>query len=207
MPIQQFATARGIKHLFHFTQLGNLPSILANGLLPTNHLDANRVASIRNDQQRIDGTTGICLSISFPNYKLFYPFRLNTPDTQWVVLAIKPNVLWEKDCAFCRQNAAKAEVTNIPLNMRKTLPALHAMFDDFPGVPRASLAVPENYPTHPQAEILVFEPIPPQDIVAIIFNDQAVQRQYKAMNLQQQIVYNTTYFSARRDFDKWKANG
>lgn len=207
MPIQQFATARNIQYLFHFTQVGNLPSILEHGLLPTNYLDANGINAIRNDPQRIDGTTGICLSVSFPNYKLFYPFRKNNPGTQWAVLAIKANVIWEKDCAFCRQNAAKAEVTNIPLHLRKTLPALHAMFDDFPGVSRATLSVPENFPTHPQAEILVFEPIAPQDIIAIIFDEAAVQRQYSAMNLQQRILYNPSYFSARHDFDKWKANG
>lgn len=207
MTIQQFAATRKIKYLFHFTQVGNLTTILAHGLLPTDYLAVNGIDAIRNDQYRIDRTTGICLSVSFPNYKLFYPFRQNNPGTQWAVLAIDASVLWKKDCAFCRENAAKADVTNIPLPLRKTLPALQAMFDDFPGVVRATLSIPDDYPTHPQAEILVFEPIAPQSIVAIIFDDAALKRQYEAMNLRQKILSNHSYFSARQDFDKWKANG
>lgn len=210
MPIQQFANARNIKYLFHFTRVENLPSILARGLLPLDHLAANGIAPASNDPYRIDGTYGTCLSIGFPNYKMFYTLRMNNPDVKWAILVIKASVLWERDCAFCRENAAKAAVTSIPLPLRKGIEALTAMFADYPDVPRATLGIPDAYPTHPQAEVLVFEPIPLQDIVAIIFNDSSLAQHYAAQNLGPQIASGqkySNYFYARTDFDKWKAHG
>ena len=207
MPIQTFANQRKITHLYHFTQVGNLPSILRQGLLPTDVLSNRKIEVLRNDLVRVDRTSGICLSIGFPNYKLFYPFRLKDIQVRWAVLKIKSNVLWENDCAFCIQNAAKAEVANVPLYQRKTLAAFQAMYDDFPGVPRATLGLPDNYPTHPQAEILAFQPIAPGNIVAIIFDNPALKREFSALNLPQQILLDGNYFYPRRDSDKWKANG
>lgn len=207
MSIQEFATTRGIEYLFHFTRVDNLPSILAHGLLPLDHLDARRLPSLRNDTSRADRTAGLCLSIAFPNYKMFYPLRKENPEVQWVVLAIRPSVLWEGDCAFCMQNAAKGEVAATPLYLRKGLTPFQAMFEDFPGVPRSTLNLAAHVPTHPQAEVLVFNPIPRENIAAIIFNNLALKKQYAAMNLPVEVLCEPRFFSARHDFDKWKANG
>ncbi|WP_312438500.1 DarT ssDNA thymidine ADP-ribosyltransferase family protein [Janthinobacterium sp.] len=204
MTIQQIVAARNIRYLCHFTRLENLESILNHGLLPTDWLDRNRIVSIRNDQARFDRTTGICATVSFPNYKLFWPLRSDNPGTEWVVLRIKAEVLWQKNCAFCVRNAAHNEVTGIPLPLRQTTEAFRAMFDDFPGVPRAGLNIPDRYTTNPQAEVLMLEPVELEDIDAIIFDDAALRLKYAAMNLQQQVLHNHVYFSARMDFDKWK---
>jgi hypothetical protein len=204
MTIQQFAAARDVKYLFHFTREENLSSILQHGLLPLNHLAANGVASARNDLQRIDGTSGVCLTIGFPNYKMFYPIRIANPGVRWAVLAIRAEVLWQLDCAFCRENAAKAEVTAIPLHLRKGLAAFSSMFDDYPGKPRSMLDIPIRFPTHPQAEVLVFDPIPPQYIAAIIFDDAALKRQYGALNITPQVAHMPQYFSGRADFEHWR---
>lgn len=207
MPIQNFANQRKITHLYHFTQVGNLPSILQRGLLPIDVLSDTRVEVLRNDLLRVDRTAGICLSIGFPNYKLFYPFRQKDTNVRWAVLKVKANVLWENDCAFCTQNAAKAEVANVPLHQRKTLGAFKAMFEDFPGVPRVTLGLPDHYPTHPQAEVLAFRPIAPDNIVGIIFDNVPLTREFNALNLPQQIILDGGYFYPRRDSDKWKVNG
>lgn len=206
MTIQAFATARNIKYLFHFTQVGNLSSILAHGLLPKSHIAANGINALTNDLYRLDFTDGLCLSVSFPNYKMFYPLRQNSPEKQWVVLVINANVLWELDCAFCRENAAKSSVTSIPLAQRRGLRALQAMFEDYNG-PRNEQNIPENYPSHPQAEVLVFDRISPEHILAAIFDDVGLKALHSAMNLPFGIIYNHSYFSARQDFNHWKANG
>jgi hypothetical protein len=202
--IQQSATAREVKYLFHFTRVDNLPSILQHGLLPLDLLAARGMATARNDVQRIDGTSGVCLTIGFPNYKMFYPLRMDNPDVKWAVLAIRAAVLWEMDCAFCRENAAKSEVTAIPLHLRKGLGAFNAMFDDYPGKPRSMLNIPTRFPTHPQAEVLVFDPIPPQYIVAIIFDDAELKRRYTALNVGPKVEHMPPYFAGRQDFEHWR---
>lgn len=204
MTIQQIATARNIKYLFHFTRIENLPSILQNGLLPLDHLTNRKLASARNDTYRIDGTSGICLSIGFPNYKMFYTLRCNNAGVKWAVLAINADVLWQLDCAFCRENAAKAEVTAVPLSQRKGLAAFSSLFDEYPGKQRSTLNIPDSYPTHPQAEVLVFDPIPPNFIAGIIFDNTTLKQQYTALNLTQKIYLMSSYFSARKDFENWR---
>lgn len=209
MTIQDFAAARNIKYLYHFTRLGNLQSILTQGLLPRDQCAARQITPLINDQLRLDYTDGICLTIAFPNYKMFYPLRCNNPGVQWAVVAVRASVLWEKDSAFCRENAAKAAVTAIPLPQRRGLGALQAMYEDFPGVPRNTLGIPPQYPTNPQAEVLVFEHIAPEYIVGVAFNDAALRRQYAAMILPRpyEFLDAPRYFSARSDFQHWKANG
>lgn len=202
--IQQSATSRGVKYLFHFTRVENLPLILQHGLLPLDRLNRSGVPSARNDPYRIDGTSGICLTIGFPNYKMFYPMRIANPDAKWAVLVIRADVLWQMDCAFCRENAAKAEVTAIPLHLRKGLVAFDSMFDDYPGKPRSTLNIPDRYPTHPQAEVLVFDPIPPQYIAAIIFNEVALKRQFDALNIIPKVEHMPKYFAGRTDFEHWR---
>jgi hypothetical protein len=140
---------------------------------------------------------------------MFYPLRCESPGVQWAVVAVRANVLWEKDSAFCRENAASAAVTAIPLPQRRGLGALQAMFEDFPGRPRDILGIPSQYPTNPQAEVLVFDHIEPEYIVGAAFNDAALKRQYAAMVLPRpyEFLHFPGLFSARRDFEHWKPNG
>ncbi len=209
MTIQEFVATRNIQYLYHFTRLGNVQSILTHGLLPKDQCAARGVAPLVNDPLRLDYTDGICLTIGFPNYKMFYPLRCNNPGVQWAVLAVRASVLWEKDSAFCRENAAKAAVTAIPLHQRRGLVALQAMYDDFPGVPRSRLEIPAHYPTNPQAEVLVFDHIGPEYIVGVAFDEAVLKRQYTAMVFPREykFLHAPSYFSARRDFEHWKANG
>ena len=206
MTIQKVVAERGIDLLFHFTQVQNLHSILTHGLLPKGQCAINGILPIINDSQRLDFTDGVCLTIGFPNYKMFYTLRQNNPQTEWAVIGLEPRVLWEKDVAFCRENAAKAEVTAIPLHQRKGAAALRAMFDDYEGKPRKILEIPESCPTHPQAEVLVFEKIEPNYIVGVTFNKPANATQFRAQSYEQeyQLIHDLDYFYARRDFAHWK---
>ena len=125
--MQQEVEHRQIKYVFHFTRASHVPSILAHGLVPRAEWAPQGIQAEVNDQYRIDGhTTANCCSIGHPNYKMFYRMRINT-DCNWVVLIIDARVLWEKDCAFCVENAASNNVTAVPIQDRKGLAAFRML--------------------------------------------------------------------------------
>lgn len=202
--IQEFVAERGINALFHFTRARNLDSILARGLVPRNILRREGFDGF-NDQYRIDATDAVCLSIGFPNYKMFYGIQKDHEGETWVILVIHPQALWDLDCAFCVANAASNGVTAIPLAQRKTLVAMQAMYADWPGKPRAELNIPDNYPTNPQAEVLALQGVPRQYIVAVITLNEAVRKELMDKFPGVDIRALAGYFRYRRDYAHWKA--
>ena len=207
--IQQICEERGTTTLIHFTRIENLRSILEDGLLGRSLLETDRQQFIYNDQRRLDRRKeAICLSISFPNYDMFYKYRKETSDSQWVVLLIEAKVLWELDCAFCQENAASNAARHIPLEERKKPDALKGMFVDVCSdtkgdvYERQSLQIPDDYPTHPQAEILVFDQIPSDYIKEVHFYDETALKQWRYSNPRNyppKLTVNQQYFQYGRD--------
>lgn len=202
--IQEFVAERGITALFHFTRARNLDSILARGLVPRNVLEQEGFDGF-NDEHRIDETDAVCLSIGFPNYKMFFGLRKDYAGETWVVLAISPQALWDLDCAYCVANAASNGVTAIPLAQRKSVAAMQAMYADWPGKPRADLEIPDNYPTNPQAEVLALKGVPRKYIMAVITLNEAVRKDLMAKFPGVDIRALVKYFRYRRDYAHWKA--
>ena len=202
--IQEFVAERGIKLLMHFTRAKNLDSILARGLVPRNTLALEGFEGF-NDQYRIDGTDAVCLSIDFPNYKMFYGIQRDHPGETWVILCIHPQVLWDLDCAFCTANAASNGVTAIPLDQRKTLASMQAMYADWPGKARSELNLPNNYPTNPQAEVLALQGVPRRYIVAVLTLNESVRQELIAKYPGVKMRVSAGHFRYRRDFAHWKA--
>ena len=180
--IQQICQRRGITTLVHFTRIENLRNILHEGLLDHQSLLKRPGQQfVPNDRKRRDGhKEAICLSISFPNYQLFSKFSWSDNESQpgysgWIVLLLDAKVLWELDCAFCQENAASNAVRYISLEERKKPNALKGLFVDVCRdtkgniYQRQSLQIPDDYPTHPQAEVLVFEQIQSDYIKEIHF--------------------------------------
>ncbi|WAH60943.1 DUF4433 domain-containing protein [Pseudomonas silvicola] len=180
--IQAFSQEREISYLVHFTRLENLPSILQHGLFPVSDHQALRNHPIINDEHRLDGhLDGTSLSISFPNYQMFYKYR-QTPNTEWVVLGIDPSVLWTKDCGFCRRNAATNEISQQPLDNLRTLAAFQGMFDEVEGLDtRQEQKLKTSDSTDPQAEVLVFDKIAPNLIFGVAFNSQLTRDNHAAI--------------------------
>lgn len=185
----------------------------------------NRASQIRqflwNDPDRADGhKEAVCLSISFPNYQMFYSIRESektkgVKDSQWVILLLDPKVLWELDGAFCQRNAAHKTVSSIPLEDRRKPEALKGMFEDFYNIRHQDLQIPDPYlmhpkaayPTHPQAEVLVFAPIPVQFIKAIHFWHETTLekcRNSSAESYSQMLSVNQQYFTYRTDYEVWR---
>lgn len=99
---------------------------------------------------------------------MFYTYSINN-QSDWVVLTLASSLLWQFDCAFCLENAASNNVRYIPIKERKTPKSFEKMFEDLPNVDRLARNLPDRFPTHPQAEILVFQTIPPEYINGVHF--------------------------------------
>lgn len=169
--IELFARELEVPHLVHFTRCENLEGILRTGLMSVAACGQQGLSPIRNDEDRFDRQLdGISLSIAFPNYRMFYKYRQISKDADWAVLLISPRVLWEKNCAFYRYNAADARVSREP-RMKMTSPeAFRDMFSERAERPEARLR--RFDPSDPQAEVLVYETIPPSYIEAVAFETQ-----------------------------------
>lgn len=158
MSIQEIVQQRNITRLFHFTHRNNLSSIINNGLMSREALNNMNTGYRHNDNLRIDGhLDAICLSVSYPNSRMFYRYRCSSPN-DWVLLALSPAILWDKDCAFYPTNAASNMVRFNDASLMKNPESFNAMFNDTFSQERNSI-LPSEYPTDVQAEVLVFDPI------------------------------------------------
>ena len=201
--IQKYATERGINFLMHFTRASNLESILQRGLLPRDTLILEGYKDF-NDHYRYDGTHAVCLSIGFPNYKMFFGIRQENKDVDWIVLVIHAAALWTLPCVFCVENAASAGVTSVPLEERKELAALQAMYADWDDKPRSVLGIPDNYPSNPQAEVLMLNGVPRNYILCVIVLNLAKQQELQAKYPGLDVRVHAGYFRYRRDYAHWK---
>ena len=213
LAIQQICSQRGIDKLVHFTKLINLAPILREGLLPRVELETRATDSaFYNDPLRLDQCkNAVCLSVSHPNYKTFWQFRGNRK-YKWAVIALDPTILWELDCAFCVENAASRNIRNIPLYERKQANSLARLFEDYQSdymtVGRNTLNIPDNYPTHPQAEVLAFGRIVPQYIRAIYLDPGCARVDRRILDAAQDagvaLAYDEYYFRSRADYRHWQ---
>lgn len=201
------AKRRGIEHCIHFTNARNIPNILSYGLLPVDKLEDNWIEYSNNDDLRLDNlSNSISLSITSPNYKMFYKLRCEYPQRRWVVLVLDAEMVLGLDCAFCKTNAANTTVSSVPIEERKTLQSFEGMFGEFPDqVSRLELGLCENEVTDPQAEILVFDSIPPSAIQFAFFNDIKTMEQYGPILTKCGIPYTRDlgYYYPRRDYSFW----
>ena len=205
--IKQICHNRGIKILVHFTPIENLRRILGEGLLSRNALERRLDQQPTfNDQNRLDKhPEAICLSIGFPNYKMFFKYA-SEKQSQWVVLLLDAKLLWELDCAFCQENAASNAVYTIPLKERKKPDALNNMFIDYDSISRQSLSIPDHYPTYPQAEVLVCNPIPVAYIKKVHFYEKLALEQWYSKNSgmdTETFLVSKQYFHPRCDWKVW----
>lgn len=211
--IRQICMERGITTLVHFTQIENLQSILWDGLLGRETLEKRLQKGLLrqqelfvNDQDRWDKhKEAVCVSISFPNHLMFSSIRKRRSDFGWVVLLLDAKILWELDCVFCTENAASNAIRHVDLEERRKADVLESMFVDSyldikGDVYRRHLQTPTYYPTHPQAEVLVFDPIPVEYIQTAHFYDATVLEGWRDSNPwinPGRLVHNQQYFRDR----------
>lgn len=171
---------RGIPHLVHFTRCENLRSIFRHGLLSVSDCRAQGIHAVRNDMMRLDGKPeGISLSVTFPNYRMFYKYRQVEPTADWAVLLLSVSILWEKECAFFKYNAADARMRGLSREHSATALALREMFENS-SAPRPPWLRPYD-PVDPQAEVMAYEAIEPDLIETVAFETKDAAEKWKSV--------------------------
>lgn len=204
--MRKFIKQRGIQSLFHFTNIKNLDSILTRGILSSDTLDNYEIPYEYNDPKRLDGRLDTsCISISFPNYKMFYRYRMNT-DERYCVIELAPSILYEKDCIFCIENAASNNETRRSEYDKKGLRGLKQLF--YNEYIRDELRLPDCFPTNPQAEVLVHGTIDLSYIVGINFDNNITDNEidsyidrYNYLDIY--FDYDQELFAPRFDYSYW----
>lgn len=179
--IKNRAESLRIPFLVHFTKAENLGSIMEHGLGSLTALKDKSIRPLVNDHHRYDGhPDAICLSIAHPNDKMFFKYRQANPDQDWAVLVLDVSILWTHNVAFCQRNAADHRVRTRPLAQRKEASAFESMFlplDDSPS--RGEQNLEPFDPTDVQAELLIFNRLPPELINSVVFSSSRAAERYK----------------------------
>ncbi|UJF24065.1 DUF4433 domain-containing protein [Suttonella sp. R2A3] len=215
--IKNFVKRCGISSLIHFTTFDNVDGIINHGILGKKTIAKRGLYSVSNDPHRYDGVAdAVCTSISFPNYKMFFKLQKNNREKDWAVLKLDPRILWEIPCAFCVTNAASSKVNKIPIEERKSFNSFAAMFEDRPpNIKRSDLGIPDNYPTDPQAEVLILEPVSPNYILDIFVKEEGKIHNKESIRSWQtiedlpglhhfKIRHDESLFKYRKDFEYWR---
>lgn len=200
------ATNKGIKNLVHFTNACNLQSILLRGLCTRRYLDDQLIEYEYNDYLRLDeADNSISLSVTFPNYKMFYKLRQDNPSINWVVLTLNASLILNLDCAFCYTNAANNNVSSIPLESRKNVKSFNSMFNERGKYSRAEMKLSSYETTDPQAEILVFDNITSNAIKYVNFPTDETRKYYSNLPNPHGISFkcDPSYFNYRKDYNFW----
>ena len=207
---------REVKFLVHFTPDSNLKSILAHGIMTRFDLLAEEIQADTPDWERLDARTDYSsFSISFPNYRIFYSKRMNTPYT-YVILIIDPQIILDLPLAaisYLPDNAASGTIRNV--EEYTGLEAAKALFYEKVQVgetilTREQLTIPDWFTTNPQAEVFIRTTVPPKYIRSIITVDSDQANQIRT-SLQSQkthipkVIYNKSFFRARDDYRFWTA--
>lgn len=202
--VRNIINRREITALLHFTRTDHLASIFRNGIVPIAQARDNNLDVIVNDVNRFDRRTDASsLSVSFPNYKMFFKYRSleENRGVNWAVLAISPSVLIDNYCLFCKYNAADARMSNQPNEALENASAFESMFDEQDDISRSELKVKNKEPTDVQAEVLVYGVIPPEKIIGAYFSNPSVLRDNAHHFGTRKLVVNSNIFS-KRDYGR-----
>ncbi|MER9967544.1 DarT ssDNA thymidine ADP-ribosyltransferase family protein [Mesorhizobium sp. M0060] len=170
--IRHEVALRGIQYLVHFTQFGNLHSIVTHGLLSRADLHARGLGAFTSASHRPDEKyEANSVSISAINYEMFMAKQKTCGRTDWVVLLLDPSILWTHNCRFCSRNAARRAMKEHRGRLDGPWGLAQMFLDDmshpqFQGASyRKETGIPDCLTTHPDAEVQVFGPIPPESIL------------------------------------------
>lgn len=163
---------RDIRRLCHFTSSANLLHVLQSRLLKDRAtLDREENVVVNpTDEMRLDGhREAICCSVEYPNtYYMDIAIKKQILFEGWVILLLKPDLLWSPDALFCEKNAAAgngALIKSGELGYNAMFPA-SAM-----GYPRKATQLLCS-PTDLQAEVLIPGPVPLSQVVGMIMRSE-----------------------------------
>ena len=186
--IRAIAQNRGIEALYHFTQLSNIEGILKNGLLSRSRLleDGDNKVVFVVDDVRPDGRDDlVSVSIQNINLDMFSTKQAKSSD-HWVILELKPEVLWKYNCIFSWRNAATREI-KAHTGFRGGPWAFEKMFEDLSIAGGDGTGFREHHkreigePTKHDAEMAVMNSINRTDFVDLTVPSIAVKNTIKSI--------------------------
>lgn len=161
-----------------------------------------------NDESRHDAQDALCLSIEWPNYKVFYSFRMKQENIdanrKWAVLSLPAKILWEKRCCFNTTNAADSSMSSQTFEQRQGIRPFLKMFEDYNLQPRKELGIPPYFTTNPQAEVLCLDAIDKRWIERVYLDDAEAHKKFKDKFPAFDIRYNSSFHRYRSDWKFWK---
>ena len=98
---------------------------------------------------------------------------------------------------------------SVPDEHARSFAALKAMFDDYSD-PEFQVSAHQvqryghSYPTNPQAEVLVFDDIDPDNIEDVVVSDQQSLSELRSDNQSFKATVDQRYFGSRGDYRLWK---
>ena len=197
LDIKNEIAKRGIDYLIHFTPTINLYSILENQELMSRakleSLDIERFDILDyiqfTDDIRYDDKNYINLSLSAPNTFLFSRFRQRTKDNftiNWCVLKIDTKHIYNENTLFAVTNAA-SNAAKKQFGITGDLEKFRMLFNEqlnintYNGVRSLNRnGIHAKYPTDVQAEILVRDNIPSENILEVCFESEEKLAEAKA---------------------------
>ncbi|HLO83727.1 MAG TPA: DarT ssDNA thymidine ADP-ribosyltransferase family protein [Nostocaceae cyanobacterium] len=203
--IKNFVRARGINHLVHFTCIENLYGICKEGaILGVAKLKELKCPYQQIDDLRIDGKLKhIFCSITYYNFP--YHYLISYKSSCWVLLHIKTDYMWKDNTLFCTTNAA----TEGGAYLGKGLNKLQSLFEQEVYARRGiqtRFNKPDNLPTNIQAEVLVYESISLEDVIAIIVKNSMDVEKVRNAGWEGEIKISPDLFQPRFDWIRVKTN-
>lgn len=132
--IWNFIKNRNINTLYHFTHKRNLPSILKEGIIPVQNLKSMDIEFKATDPNRYDRrTTHTSFSLEFPNevyFKKNILSRIENDSNDFIILEVSSDLLLNRNCLYCKHNAASVEMKNCPDSILGSFDSLNELYSD-----------------------------------------------------------------------------
>jgi hypothetical protein len=202
--VRSFAEDHGIDSLVHFTRADRLPLIIREGVLSNKRLST--LGRTVLDKYRYDGKADhVCLSVSFPNYQMFYSYTQGNT-VEWCVIVLDARILWEQNCLYYPYNAATSDLAGRPVADFQGVKALRNIYAQIVQGRERSKSIPPAFPTSPQAEVLVPGSVPASSIMSVEFSSSQTKLMYQSLLDSNAIrsVLSLQYFAPRVDWEQWR---
>ena len=133
---------------------------------------------------------------------MFYKKRMEDSSSKWAVVILDANLLKSRDARFYRSNAGRYKRENSGAGDFTSLSAFNSLFEE-PRYP----SLPINYPSDPQAEVMVHDGVSPKYIREIHFLFSPQTEVIKDIRERMQdiaISKSERYFDYRLDWAMWQ---
>lgn len=185
--LKEIINARKIESLIHFTRIENLDSILQMGILPREMLETRAIPFIYNDTMRADYMKSCtCVSIEFPNTWVMNNKMDMVPNSDWVLILLNIELLYEQRNYYAEHNAATYSVQK-NLGAKCKPSDFETLFADNIKIEKVSGEIKDFkrnnlqafFPTSDQAEVLVEGAINPKFIDGVVFKTDYSMGKYE----------------------------